>query len=96
MNNFSIDDAIVYHEGFKSGCEYMQEKYYKLLKPLYEECVNLENEILDKINNAPNNELQTPFILRLEWHTTLRERTAFREILESIIAKGALECLTAK
>ena len=96
MKTITTDYAIAHLTGFKSGCEYMQERYYKLLKPLYEDCVRLENEIREKINSAPNDEIETSFMLRVEWHAALRERTAFREMLESIIEKGALECLTAK
>lgn len=92
----SIDEVIAYNRGYKRGCEDMQETYYKLLKPLYEDCIKLENDIRGKINSAPNDVFETPFILRVEWEATLRERTAFRAMLESIIAEGALKCLTAK
>lgn len=101
MNEFefrptSIDEVIAYNRGYKKGCEDMQETYYKRLKPLYEYCVKLENVVREKINSAPNDAFETPFILRVEWETKLRERTAFREMLETVIEKGALECLTVK
>ena len=96
IKKFSIDEVIAYNKGYKQGCADTQETFYKLFTPLLDDCIRLENEIREKIYSAPDNVHETPFPLRVDWHATLRERTAFREMLENVIKEGGLICLTAK